>query len=164
MRITAKLGKKIHVAPAKSLTADTNPFADWSARLFTADRTQYILISNTVSLYSMVIYGKGITDDCIFLEQSLNFMGEFLGEDGFEFIFEKWIAPSSILVSFSKALNKSVTGSMNDLVYLAKYHLIEGEKSPWETSLYLNQVPMSYLKYGNPRDAFLSLAQDLEIK
>jgi len=159
MRITAKLGRKIHASPAKSLPADANPFSDWSARLFTAERTQYILVSNTASLYSLVMYGKGITDGSIFLDRTLNFMGEFLRDDGFGLIFEKRIAPSSIRVSFSKALNQSVTGSMNDLVKLAKYDLIEGEKSPWETSLNLNQIPMSYLKYGYPRDAFVSLAQ-----
>ena len=42
-------------------------FADWSAHLFTAERTQYILISNTASLYSMVMFGRGITDDCRFI-------------------------------------------------------------------------------------------------
>jgi hypothetical protein len=160
MRITEKLGRKIHVAPEKSLPADANPFSDWSARLFTADRTQYILVSNTASLYSLVIYGKGITEDWKFLDRTLNFMEEFLRDDGFGLIFEKRIAPSSNLVSFSKALNQSVTGSMNDLVNLARFHLFVEEKSPWETSLSLNQVPMSYLKYGHPRDAFVSLAQE----
>ena len=50
LRISAKLGKKIHLAPDRILPADLNPFADWSAHLFTADRTQYVLISNTISL------------------------------------------------------------------------------------------------------------------
>jgi hypothetical protein len=30
---------------------DENPYADWSCHLFTADRTQYIILSNTASLY-----------------------------------------------------------------------------------------------------------------
>jgi hypothetical protein len=38
LRISARLGKKIHVAPAKSLRMDPNPFADWTARLFTTGR------------------------------------------------------------------------------------------------------------------------------
>ena len=42
---------------------DGNPFADWSANLFVADRTQYILLSNTRPFYSTVMYGKGITND-----------------------------------------------------------------------------------------------------
>jgi hypothetical protein len=62
-RLSAKLGKKLKFSPTEVLPAHTNPFADWSAHLFTADRAQYILISNTISLYSRVIFGRGITDD-----------------------------------------------------------------------------------------------------
>jgi hypothetical protein len=160
MRITAKLGKKIHMIPPKSLPADANPFADWSAHLFTADRTQYILVSNTVALYSLVLFGKGITDDGIFLDQTLNYMNEFLRDDGLGEIFENRIAPSSARISFSKALNKSVTGSMNDLIRFAKYYLVERETSPWDTSFILNDILFSYLKYEKPRDVFLSLMKD----
>jgi hypothetical protein len=46
-----------------ALPLDGNPFADWSANLFVADRTKYILLSNTRSFYSTVMYGKGITND-----------------------------------------------------------------------------------------------------
>ncbi|NOZ21562.1 MAG: hypothetical protein GXP25_10795 [Planctomycetes bacterium] len=42
--------------------ANPNPFADWPAHLFAADRVQYILATNTPSLYSMAIHGRGITD------------------------------------------------------------------------------------------------------
>jgi uncharacterized protein DUF6933 len=45
------LGKKIHLAPARWLPADANPFADWSAHLFTAERVQYLMLTNTASLY-----------------------------------------------------------------------------------------------------------------
>ncbi len=42
---------------------DESPFADWSAHLFVADRTQYVLLSNTKSIYPTVKYGKGITNE-----------------------------------------------------------------------------------------------------
>lgn len=157
VRVSAKLGKKIHVSPAKSLPADPSPFADWSTHLFTADRVQYILITNTPSLYSMVMYGRGITDDSQFLGRIANHMGEFISDDGHTFLFQRLIAPSAACVAFSKPLNRAVTGSMNDLVFQAKVHLIEQEMSPWDTSFLLNEVPMSYLKYANPREAFLRL-------
>jgi len=157
VRVSGKMGKKIHVSPAKSLPADPNPFADWSAHLFTADRVQYILITNTASLYSMVMYGRGITDDSQFLGRITNTMGEFISDDGHTFLFQRLIAPSTACVAFSKPLNRSVTGSMNDLVFQAKVLLIEEEMSPWETSLRLNEVPLSSLKYANPREAFLRL-------
>lgn len=157
VRVSAKLGKKIHVSPAKSLPADPNPFADWSAHLFTADRAQYILITNTLSLYSMVMYGRGITDDSEFLSRMTTYMREFTRDDGHAFLFERLIAPSPVSFAFSKALNRAVIGSMNDLVYHAKFHLIERQMSPFDTSLLLNDMPMSCLKYDNPREAFLKL-------
>ncbi len=157
VRVSAKLGKKIHVSPAKSLPANPNPFADWSARLFTADRVQYILITNTPSLYSMVMYGRGVTDDSQFLSRITSCMREFMRDDGHAFLFERLIAPSTARVAFSKPLNRSVIGSINELVFQAKFILIEREMSPHNTSLQLNDVPMSSLKYANPREAFLKL-------
>ena len=63
LRVTAKLGKKIGIDPATRLDRDPNPFTDWTADLFRAGRVQYILVTNTASLYSMLMYGKGIIDD-----------------------------------------------------------------------------------------------------
>ena len=157
IRVSAKLGKKIHVMPTQSLPLDANPFADWSAHIFTADRTQYILITNTASLYSMVMYGKGITNDSLFLQRAISLIGDVLKDDGHEFIFERLVAPASSRVFFSKALNRTVTGSMNDLVYQAKSYLIEGLMSPYDTSFRLNAMPMGQLKYDNPREALLKL-------
>ena len=157
LRVTAKLGRKIGISPPESLPADPNPFADWTAHLFTADRVQYILIANTQSLYSMVMYGKGITTDCIFLSRLTSCMSEFIRDDGYQFIFERLVAPAMAHVSFSKTLNRAVTGSINDLVFQAKVHLVERQMSPYDVSFLLNDVPMSYLKYDNQRKAFRSL-------
>jgi hypothetical protein len=157
VRVSAKLGKKIHLAPEKSLPADDNPFADWSTHLFSADRTQYILITNTASLYSMVMFGRGITHDGQFLDRITSYMSEFIRDNGYGFIYERLIMPSMASVMFSKALNRSVTGSMNDLVFMAKTRLVEREVSPYDVSFWLNEVPMSYLKMGRPKDAFQAL-------
>jgi len=157
MRITTRLGKKIGVVPAQILPAAPNPFTDWTAHLFTASRAQYIILTNTTSLYSMVMYGAGITDDCTFLKRATSYMGEFIRDDGHEFIFERLVAPSTATVTFSRALDRSVTGSMNDLVFQAKLMLTEREVSPWEVSFELNKTPMSYLKYSNPRETFSSM-------
>ena len=157
LRVSTKLGKKIRVSPESCLPLHENPFADWSAHLFTADRTQYILVTNTASLYSMVMYGKGIADDSIFLQRAVGLIGEVLRDDDQGSVFERLIVPSTAQVRFSKALNRAVTGSMNDLVFQAKVHLIRQEISPYDTSFRLNEVPMSYLKYASPRQAFANL-------
>jgi hypothetical protein len=57
-RLSQKLAKKLKSSLPWPAPTDPNPFADWSGHLFTADKTQYLILTNTPSPYSTVIYGK----------------------------------------------------------------------------------------------------------
>jgi len=157
-RLTQKLAKKIGITPLQSLPLDRNPFADWSAHLFIAQRVQYIIMTNTPSLYSMVMYGRGIPDDNQFVQSALTYMSQFMTDNGLEFLFHRLIAPRTGTISFSKTTDRRVLGSINELVFQAKVLLVENEMSPFEASLFLNETPMSYLGYSNPMQAFKSLS------
>ena len=164
-RLSQKLNTKIKAGKLGVAPLDGNPYADWSCHLFTADRTQYIILSNTPSLYSCVLYGKGITNDGIFISRALDTIREFLSDAGQQFVHRKFIAPSSETIHFAKALNRSVTGSMNDLINHAKAWLNEGEMSPHDVGFKLNDVLLSALSteesqggYGRPVDSFKRLA------
>jgi hypothetical protein len=156
-RLSQKLAKKLKIPLPRPVPADPNPFADWSAHLFAADRTQYLILTNTPSFYSTVIYGRGISYDSQFLDRALGSIREFMVDDGQEFIYRRLIAPASGTVRFTSALNRSVTGSINDLVYHAKFWLVERELSLFDTSFKLNEVPMSYFDYRTPREVFKAL-------
>jgi len=156
-RLTHKLAKKIGLPPLEGLPPDQNPFVDWTAHLFTAERVQYIIVTNTASLYSLVMYGRGITDDNKFIQRTLSFMREFMAYDGCEFFFRRLIVPHTARISFSKATDRRVIGSMNELILEAKFYLIERQMSPFETSLQVNETLMSYLGYNNPKEAFRQL-------
>ena len=163
-----KLATKIKAGTLATVPLDENLFADWSASLFVADRTQYIILSNTKSLYSTVLCGKGITDYNYFIDRALSSLREFMEADGQEFVYRRLIAPASGTVRFAKALDRSVTGSMNDLIRQATYWLAQGELSPFDVGFRLNDVLMSALapgnsiSYGRPRDAFKALANSME--
>ena len=157
LRLSQKLAKKIKVPVPRPAPADPNPFADWSAHLFTADRTQYLILTNTPSLYSTVLYGRGISNDSQFLDRALSSIREFMVDDRQKFVFRQFVAPAAGTIRFASALNRSVTGSMNDLVNAAQHWLIENDLSPFDVGLKLNEMPMSYLNYRNPRDVFRSL-------
>jgi len=165
-RLSQKLAKKLKTGAAKTLPLDDNPYADWSCHLFTADRTPYIILSNTKSLYSVVMYGKGITDDGQFIERALSTIREFMEDDGQAFVYQRFIAPASGTVQFAKALNRSVTGSMNDLISHAKMWLAEGDVSPNDVGSKLNEVLLSALAteessgYRKPNEAFKLLANE----
>jgi hypothetical protein len=78
-------------------------------------------------------------------------------DDGQEFIYRRFIAPSAEMVRFSKALNRSVIGSMNDHIVAAKILLTEHGMSPHDVSFQLNETPLSAIDYANPREALKSL-------
>src|SRR5262245_12279714 len=165
-RHSHKLNSKIKAGTLRALPLDENPFADWSAHLFLVDRTQYILLSNTKSLYSTVMYGKGITDDGHFIERALSNIREFMEDDGQAFVYRRFLAPATASVRFAKALNRTVTGSMNELIHDATFMLAEGDLSPHDVGVELNGILLSALAqdesagYGRPRDAFKALVDN----
>lgn len=165
LRLSQKLNSKIKAGKLGELTLDDNPFADWSAHLFVVDRTQYIILSNTAYLYSCVMYGKGINDEGGFIERALSTIREFMEADGFSEIYQNFIAPSSEKVMFAKALNRKVTGSLNELVMSATFALESGDTAPHEVGFGLNELLLSAIAsnevrgYGRPRAAFLRLLE-----
>ncbi|MBN1859077.1 hypothetical protein JW848_07735 [Candidatus Bipolaricaulota bacterium] len=159
IRVSAKLAKKLHLPHEQSLPVTTNPFLDWSADLFTADRTQYILITNTTSLYSIVVYGRGVTNETPFFQDTVAAMRDVFEADRLASVFEHIIEPTFYPVALAKRENRSVIGSMNDLIFQARLRLVEQEISPHDTSGFLNGTVMSYIDYERPRVAFRSMAQ-----
>jgi Domain of unknown function (DUF6933) len=90
----------------------------------------------------------------------------FMDADGQEGVYERLVAPVSGSVRFAKALNRSVTGSMNDMTKHAAFWLAEGGILPVEIGSRLKEIPMSALKHdrsthGFPRDAFKALVDQL---
>ena len=156
-RVTQKFAKKIGVAPTRCLPLHRNPFADWTAHLFIADRVQYVLLTNTASLYSMVMRGRGISDPNQFLKRAVSQMRQDMCKQEDGDLFQRFIEPKSREVSFSKTGDRRVTGSMNDLIRMAKFHLVEGQDTLFDTSVGLNETPMSCLGHANPKEAFHSL-------
>ena len=65
-----------------------------------------------------------------FIERALSSLREFMDADGQEGVYERLVAPVSGSVQFAKALNRSVTGSMNDMTKHAAFWLAEGDVSP----------------------------------
>jgi hypothetical protein len=80
-----------------------------------------------------------------------------MSDDGLGFVYQRFIASCTGRVYFSKPLNRSVIGAMNEIVFHAKMWLTEGNLSPHDTSFKLNEIPMSALGYANPREIFKSL-------
>jgi len=164
IRLSQKLNEKIGAGPLPAVPLDENPFADWTAHLFKVDRAQYIILSNTKSLYSTVLFAKGITNDSLFIQHALSGIREFMEGDGLQIFYRRFIVPATGTIQFAKTSNRSVTGSMNDLVNHATAMLVRGEVSPYSVGFELNDVFLSAIapnkaaKYGKPREAFTAMA------
>jgi hypothetical protein len=164
LRLSQKLAKKIKAGKLSELPLDENPFADWSCHVFTADRTQYIIVCNTASMYSCVMYARGIGNDSQFIQLVLDLIREFTDDDGEAETYQQHIAPASGSIQFAKALNRSVTGSINELVMTAGIYLTEHDMAPHDVGFKLNDFLLSAIAaegdhgYGKPKEAFRRLS------
>lgn len=153
-RVSAQLAKRIHVGTGPARPLNPNPGADWSARVFTSARVPCILLTNTASLFSAVMYAKGINDDSTFLKRAIGLIHETMKDYGHELLWEHVIMPTTASVLFAKALSRSTTGAMNDLAYQASCQMSEGDLAPYDVSRWLNRIPMEALKCERPCDVF----------
>lgn len=160
IRLPLKLNARIGGGTLGVLASHANPLLDWSVRAFEVGPKEYVLLSNTRSLYSAVLNGVGDPDATRFAERVVGVVrvmlegaGPFAGITG-------ELAPES--VRFAKALDRSVTGSMNELVACATTMLAGGDLSVPDVGVRLNDLLLSPLaggagKYGTPREAFADL-------
>lgn len=166
LRLSQKLAKKIRCGEPARVPQDQNPFADWSCHVFTASRKQYILACNTVCLYSCVLAGAGITNEHHLIDRLLSQLKDFMRDDGLDAVFLQHIAPSAQTVQIAKALNRRVTGSMNQLVMGARDVLTDDRIAPPHTGLRLNEYLLSAIAgegdcgYGSPKAALLRLVSE----
>lgn len=159
LRLSQKIKTKIKSHSLTEMRLNKNLYADWSSHLFTAGRTQYILLTNTASLYACVMHGRGITNDCVFIHRTFETIRDVMTNAGLQVIYRDYVSASITKISFAKALNRSVTGSMNDHIHAAKLMLAQ-DVAPSDVGSQLNETPMSALvgpdgrKYGYPKEVF----------
>ena len=155
IRMTQKLARKLDAELNPCLPAADNPFQDWHAHLFTADRVQYIIVTNTASFYSMVMLGRGIRDENEFIQATRSLMRDFLSLDGNKFFYERFIIPMAPIM-LCKTGNRSVLAVMNNMLYSAKIDLKESQISPFDMAIKLNDSTVPLLK-RTPKEAFRAL-------
>ena len=141
-RLTQKLRTKIKADALEPLPLTADPWADWTGRVFSANRIQYILLSNTVSLFSALMLGRGVTQPERFVRLATEAMANSMGAAGFNV---DVLARVFFTVRFAKTHSRSVTGSMNDLALMARLDLESGAHGLGEIERRINRMPMSAL-------------------
>lgn len=96
-RLSQKVNTKVKAGALKALALHENPLLDWSAHSFLLNRRQFILISNTKSMLSVVLPGKGITNQTLFTERAF---------DGFRSVWNPTVTNPSSGESSLPAMNR----------------------------------------------------------
>jgi hypothetical protein len=157
IHLTQKLAKKLHVTNLGAWEGVTAPYAHWCANLFVANRAQYILTTNAATLFSVVIYGRGITNGHDYVTQFRSALAEQVDAHEMQFVFKRVIVPTMSEIAFAKVPNRSVLGSMNDMVVNCKWSVEMGDPVPLHLGRRVNTTPMGAIKYHYPLDEFARL-------
>lgn len=163
LRLSQELARRVKASRLADLPLADDPLTDWTARSFNVSRTRYILACNTKSLYSTVMYARGIDDAHELILSMLQSIRDRMEDNSLLFAYAQRIVPSTDVVRFGKAVSRSVTGSINELEAVAKLLLAGEDLSPFDVSLRLNDTLLSGLggsddqPYGKPRAAVRAL-------
>ena len=160
IRFTDKLARKLKLGPITKVDDHLNPYLEWYANYFTANRVQYILVTNAASLLTIVMYGRGIGDSGLFQRQFVSQLKEYLKDIDCELIFGRIIAPYISPTILSKTVDRSVIGSMNKMAEMVKVKLEFNDMSPWDLTVFLNTVNFNGIDFQEPIEAFMALKLD----
>jgi hypothetical protein len=162
IRLSKKLTLKIKQNDLPVLSPDPNPFLDWHAHVFICNRTQYIMVTNTLSLFSVFMFGAGITHGNKFIEQMGEMLKVILHNIGANLIYQRIIIPNMKNACFAKVCDKKIIGSMNDNIRLAKY-VLEADGPHLENLAYrVNKNIHSVTGYEDVTKMFLGMKVDGE--
>ena len=150
IRCTQKLLKELRVKPSVE-GPKSGYIGDWHANLLRVERRKCVLFTQSDTLYSIFVFGLKRADfdrlDEIF-RQSLF---RRLRIEGFSQIQIEKALDEYETIHFAKTNNRSVLGSMNDLVFQMEGHIISagGIANLGLDALNdrLNRIPMGALDY-----------------
>jgi hypothetical protein len=157
LRPTKILARRLHLNVPAVPPPVTNRVADWCAHEFRVARHRYLLFWNTAAFLPVLMDGRGVRDDHDLILRLAGGLKLVMGGTELEFHYQRWIAPELGIVQWAPIPSRSVLGTMNDLMIMAKYHLDAGDQSPVELSLRLAETPLSALGMNSPDRAFRSL-------
>ena len=150
IRITRSARERIGVRDSElqSNCPETGFLSEWYFNTLIIERKHYFLLTESKSLYSILIYAFGLNTQEKFEISLAKNIAKAIGQMNFGFSEVNFEIKE---VMYAKTINKAILGSQNDLIYMAKTIPF---KSIDETMARINETPMSYLKYGLPIEVF----------
>lgn len=156
-RVTRKLAKKLKLEPIAALPPADNPLLDWTANLFMVGRQQYIIVTNSTTLYTVLIPGRGNASGEAFAKNALTEIRAMLENDELSPLGKSLPADPSENLVFCRASDRHVLGSMNDFVFITAVTASYSELMVEDSSEQHNQAPMKMIGYRHPIDLMRKL-------
>lgn len=158
LRITTKTKSKIHLSsfdPDPGV-GDPHFLDEWYVNLFNISRSRYMILTEAITLYSVVVSSNGVNSRRALEELATDILFKVfkrnLGRLPQE-LFEK----TADRVIICKTVDRRVLGSQNDLINMAYGAWEANGGADFER---INDTPMSFLGYDRPTDA---LAKQVKI-
>jgi len=130
--------------------------ADWCAHTFRHRTRNWLIFCNTASLYPVLAHARKVTDGETLVRRAGGMALEVLQKNGFPD--QARILDAQLTdFQFGPVPDRSVLGSINELVWLAGLRLDAPDLVPWTLSQHLGRTPMSALGMNSPAKALASL-------
>ena len=101
IRPTKMLARRLGIELPATPPAVANRVADWCAHEFRTQRFKYLIFFNTASLYPVLTYARGVTDDHELIERLVEAVKLNLEGTKLEFQYQRWIAPELAAVQWA---------------------------------------------------------------
>lgn len=155
---TTKVISKIKNLKNVSETKSEIELSNWYVDLLNLNRKTYFLFTNSISLFSFLIYA-GTKKEIKALEDlfTAKLKEQIIREYGITYLRNTYFESPFKNITYNKTNSRSILGSMNDFKLNIKASVeLNGLDLESINSInhYLNIMPMGYLKYKSPLDSF----------
>jgi len=156
LHLTKKLARKLHVAELPEPAATHGGLTCWYSNVFSAYRRQYIIATNSDSLFSVVFFGTGITSYQKYVTKFQQMLPAYLQRLGLDLRYEAAVGPKT-QPTFWKTANRSVLSSMNNNVTVCKWLLDKADYPPDRLADRVNSTLCRGPNYIFPVDALCEM-------
>ena len=141
-RLTRKLSEKLRL---DRLPRSDNPdvASVWHSNLFRVGGVQYILLTESSTLFSVLLQGRGISD-------SDSFVASATGQIENEFRRGGWLSLLGNLIAFDRdgpnllaAQDRSILSSMNEIVRMVTWEISNRPGDLRSYTKYANEIPLT---------------------